>query len=191
MARGFLRSPSVNMAAPREAARGRAPAVTQQACGRPGSAAALHRKVETRQMGRTRAGQRMGTRAGRLPRVVRWRGGAGRAGSLRGGAGRPELRPRGVVVKLPHVWREGGKPANKEGKGDRRAKSEGQSPAGGDEPGQAPGTLAPSSQSGDRVATGSLVRREGRDRRLPAALSPFPSQRNRAMLISGKTTGPS
>lgn len=160
MVRGLLRSPSVNMAAPREAARGRAPAVTQPACGRPGSAAALHPKVETRQMGRTRAGQRMGTRARSLPRVVRWRGGAGRAGSPRGGAGRPELRPRGVVVQLPHVWREGGKPANKEGKGDRRAKSEGQSPAGGDEPGQAPGTLAPSSQSGDRVG-GRILGEEG------------------------------
>lgn len=125
MARCPLRPPSVNMAAPREAARGRAgppAAVTQPAYGRAGSATPLHPKVETRQMGCTRAGQRMGASAQRLPRVARGRGGAGRAGSPRGGAGRSELRPRGVVVKLPHVWREGGKPANKEGKGDRRVK---------------------------------------------------------------------
>lgn len=123
MARGPLRLPSVNMAAPREAARGRVPALSQPACGRPGL---LHPKVETRQMGRTRAGKRLGANAHRLRRRGRGRRGAGRAGSLRGGTGRSELRPRGVVVKLPHVWREGGKPTNKEGKGDRKAKSEGQ-----------------------------------------------------------------
>lgn len=109
-------------------------------------------------MGRTRAGKRLGANAQRLRRRGRGRRGAGRAGSLRGGTGRSELRPRGVVVKLPHVWREGGKPANKEGKGDRRAKSEGQTPAGGDEPGEAPGTLGTSVR---RPRGGRILGEEG------------------------------
>lgn len=94
------------------------------------------------------------------------------------------MRTRGVVVQLPHVWREGGKPANKEGKGDRGATSEGQTLAGGDKPGKVPGTLALSPQSGVRVAAGVLVRREGRDKRLPAFSSPtsFPEKRSDADL---------
>lgn len=85
MARGPLRPPSVNMAAPREAARGRASAVTQPARGVPGSAVPLRPKVEeTRQMGRTGAGRRMGARAQGLPE----------SGARRGGQGRGEPAPR-------------------------------------------------------------------------------------------------
>ena len=52
-----------------------------------------------------------------------------------------------VVVVPPRVWREGEKSGNKEGKGDGGAKDEGQILSGGDEPGDARGTLSLSAQS--------------------------------------------
>lgn len=71
-----------------------------------------------------------------LGRGERLGGSLGVPGNIRGAS-------RKVVVVVPplHMWRGEGKPGSKGRKGDEGARSEGQTSAGGDKPGDAPGTL--------------------------------------------------
>lgn len=85
------------------------------------------------------------------------------------------LSAGGQVIVFPprRARREGGKPGDKEGKSDGGVRGEGQSPAGGDELGDALGALHPSPQAGDHAACGALRRRQGQGRCVPNPSPPL------------------